>query len=324
MANYTWTSTTSLPAGCGKRFPAVVAYNGYLYVIGGKTSSSTVSGNVFFAPIHSDGSLGSWTADQAFGSAYQVGAQAIIRNGYMYYMGGAVVGETSGGTTVMKAQINSNGTLNPFSSAGNLLQAVYYHVASYDALSDTCFVVGGRVGGSPILKVEQFNFDGSGNVTGAKYGTDLLYAPDIAGGCVQTLKGGTRLWSFSGTNGNTQNSSFAIYFSGGSLQTWASTANDGNTGAYWNGFALSRSGTVWSLDESNSATTNMRVGKIYDGNINWSGNLTTSGRTASAAGRIIAYGNYLYALGGTYSANVYYCRVEYPANTNSTTGGVGL
>ena len=41
-----------------------VAYNGYLYVIGGENSSELT--NVQFAPINSNGSVGAWTATTSF------------------------------------------------------------------------------------------------------------------------------------------------------------------------------------------------------------------------------------------------------------------
>ena len=55
-----WSATTSFPDG--RYAHSSVAYNGYLYVIGGNAPGGDFFGDVQFASINSDGTVGSWSA----------------------------------------------------------------------------------------------------------------------------------------------------------------------------------------------------------------------------------------------------------------------
>lgn len=104
----TWAATTSLPtAVMGNSF---VAYNGYLYSVGGKNAqgSSNSVVTVVYAPINSNGSLGSWTATSSLVTASDTGS-ATASNGYIYQLGGWNDGTAQ--TTVQYAPLNANGTV---------------------------------------------------------------------------------------------------------------------------------------------------------------------------------------------------------------------
>lgn len=54
-----WVETTSLPENTLYQYGFAVS-NGYLYVIGGYTSSGIATRKVYTAKINSDGSIGNW------------------------------------------------------------------------------------------------------------------------------------------------------------------------------------------------------------------------------------------------------------------------
>lgn len=96
---------------------AAVAYNNRMYLIGGRSTSGPVT-TVEVADINPTGTLGTWTASTALGTAlYGHGAQ--VYNDRLYVIGGA---NTVGGApvaTVSYNKINSNGTLNSWVSTNS-------------------------------------------------------------------------------------------------------------------------------------------------------------------------------------------------------------
>ncbi len=76
-----WSRTTVLPTAL--RAISAAAYNGYMYVLGGRDNLGTQTSTVMYAPINSDGTLGSWTNTT---QALNVGDDgAGIYKGYLYY-----------------------------------------------------------------------------------------------------------------------------------------------------------------------------------------------------------------------------------------------
>ncbi len=145
----TWTATTSLPYT--DYFPAATVYNGYIYVLGGGSAPGTALYNsVVYAPINSDGTIGTWAYATSFDGLQFTRSVAV--DGYMYIVGG-YNGSNLG--TVQKAPINSNGTLGNWEyvtslpTAAGLPDDVYTHngyvyymnystgVAYYAALNST-------------------------------------------------------------------------------------------------------------------------------------------------------------------------------------------
>ena len=116
-----WSSTTAFPSNV--YYATSIAYNGYVYVIGGEQFSDSYLTTVHYAQINSNGTLGSWNTTSALptGSAY---ATSVEYNGYVYYMGGA--NGFGGLNNTYYAQINSNGTLSSWSSTTTLPQSIEY------------------------------------------------------------------------------------------------------------------------------------------------------------------------------------------------------
>jgi hypothetical protein len=127
-----WSSTTALPTS---RLSNALAYNGYLYQVAGCTLDCTVATNltssVLFAPIQSDGSLGSWSSTTPLPDALgAVGVGAM--NGYLYVIGGCTNIDLAGcdaaslTSTVRYAPINATGSVGSWTTTSPLATSTYY------------------------------------------------------------------------------------------------------------------------------------------------------------------------------------------------------
>ena len=111
--NSSWTANSTSLATGRNSFPAV-AYNGYIYIFGGYQGGNggTIYGDTQYAPINSNGTLGSWTTNSTTFATPRYNEQAFAADGAMFIMGGQ---GGSGGATfysdIQQATINSNGSL---------------------------------------------------------------------------------------------------------------------------------------------------------------------------------------------------------------------
>ncbi|MHB8362920.1 MAG: Kelch repeat-containing protein, partial [Patescibacteria group bacterium] len=117
QATVTWGTTT--PLLTGKYIATSVEYNGYVYEIGGCTTTCAVS-TVDYASINSDGTIGAWTATTPLLAA-TYGATSVVYNGYVYEIGGYT---TAAVATVDYAPINSDGTIGAWTATTPLLTAI--------------------------------------------------------------------------------------------------------------------------------------------------------------------------------------------------------
>ena len=106
-----------------RRAPAAVAYNGFLYLIGGIDGDDRYVQSVEYAPILADGTLGQWqrTSPIMTGRFYNA---AVAFDGYLYTLGGG-----SGATgeqnypiaSVERARIEPDGSLSSWQTVSHLL-----------------------------------------------------------------------------------------------------------------------------------------------------------------------------------------------------------
>lgn len=132
----TFTTTSSLVAA--RKNGSVVTLNGYMYYIGGDSSSSATPAatkTVYYAKINADGTLGTWANVSNSNAGYVTGAgtygqKAITANGYIYVMGGNGVTSIYYARPGSNGDISSNFTVEATNSipagAGNSFQGVYY------------------------------------------------------------------------------------------------------------------------------------------------------------------------------------------------------
>lgn len=145
----TWSTTTALPTGLS-RF-TLLAYNGYLYAIGGATSSTscgTDSNNIYYNRIQTNGQLsGTWSTTATLPSSV-CGAGAAVYNGKMYVAGGRTGSATSTGiTTTEYATINPNGSLGSFTSDDSTLPAARFD-ADLRIYNGYAYIIGGNLNGT--------------------------------------------------------------------------------------------------------------------------------------------------------------------------------
>ena len=128
------TSTNHLPLDISGA--TSVTYNGYIYVMGG-TSSSTgnKSSAIYYSKLNSDGSVGSWTTSGNSLPQALYYPSATTANGYIYVMGGYAAGYQN---TVYYAKINSDGSVGSWTTSGNSLpQAIYEAVSPQQQITAT-------------------------------------------------------------------------------------------------------------------------------------------------------------------------------------------
>ncbi len=111
----TWSTTT--PAPYTSSSASVVAYNGYLYYIGG-FDGVVINAGVSYAPINADGTLGAWaSATNTFPNAW-AGASVIVNDNYIYLLGGNT--GISPDDSVTYAPINANGSIGSWTATTSL------------------------------------------------------------------------------------------------------------------------------------------------------------------------------------------------------------
>ena len=141
-----WTTLTPLPKGFW--YHSMVAYNDYLFVVGGYSSDYLVEDTVYSAKINSDGSLGSWTSTTSLPKKLYNHATVVV-NGHLFVIGGNddslwyIDGTQS---AVYSAQINNDGTLGSWTTNISLPVKLADH--STVTYGDYLFVLGGSKWGS--------------------------------------------------------------------------------------------------------------------------------------------------------------------------------
>ena len=164
-----------------------VAYNGYLYVMGGCTATDcgTVENKVRYAALNSDGSVGAFTTDSDLMGAPLFGHASFAYNGFLYVLGGCgntVLGScVTFSNTVYYSAIGANGNPGAWSSdgVGNFsgrwgLTAVAYNGFAYaigGCTAGNCSTYQNDVQVAPINAAGDFgNFISAGNTfTTARY-----------------------------------------------------------------------------------------------------------------------------------------------------------
>jgi len=121
-----WSTTTSLSTAVA--YHTSVAYNGYMYIIGGVDGISPVIATVQYAPINSNGSIGSWSTTTSLSTAVSTHT-SVENNGYIYAIGGSLTGGTSFTNAVQYAKINSDGTIGSWSTTTSLPTVLAGHTS---------------------------------------------------------------------------------------------------------------------------------------------------------------------------------------------------
>jgi Leucine-rich repeat (LRR) protein/N-acetylneuraminic acid mutarotase len=119
-----WRATS--PFNMGRRGHTSVVYNGYLYVMGGTPNGGDVLGDVQFARINPDGSLGAWQNTTPFGPG-RLGYSSAISNGYLYVIQGFYYSAASPLTDVQFNKFNPDGSLQGWQNTATFGPPRYGH-----------------------------------------------------------------------------------------------------------------------------------------------------------------------------------------------------
>lgn len=341
------TETDTIPTtNGGIHSAATVIYGGYMYILGGR-DKDTQTNAVRYAKLNPDGSTGAWGTTSAFTDA-RMEPSATAYNGYMYIAGGHRTGATTACpdlglgaelcTDIQYAQINSNGTLGawasaggPYAGAGNTGRTSMGMV-TYNGY---VYLMGGNYNNnssvSPEVDTAPINADGTvgtwtQNASGLGTTGRALFGIAQAGPYVY-IAGGRK------DPGGYDNADviYATLSSGGGMSAWASAGPNfanGRTPVFLsesNGYLYIAGGA------SNGAIKDVQYIKINTATGALSGSWTTSAvqfgtRRINHQGGI--YNGYLYLAGGCQSMTLEVCntainQIEYAQIYNGGGGSDG-
>ena len=318
-----------------------VAYNGYLYELGGYTSSTTVN-TVLYAPINANGTLGAWTTDTA-GHLYVVthGSTSVAYNGYIYEIGGED-NSSNAYATVAYAQIGTAGALN--SSLVSCPSGWTLRVNTW-CQSDSSLETTTKLGNAVVYNGYIYEIGGSSSsaLTTVEYtqiganGTVAIPLAGCASGwtaaspsnqwCYKTTSLPTAtyrstsvvyngyIYEIGGYNGTSYFSTvdYAPINGDGSVGSWTATtslplATDYGISAAYDGYLYFMGGQAASSTGDCTAAGNTCIGTIY-APINSNGTLgpwtaTTNLANAAYVPTTTAYNGYIYEIGGGYGSTL--------------------
>jgi len=305
----TWQYTTPVPANQADYYVATVAYNGYLYAAGGCDMSwNNCSSTLYYAPLNSDGSVGTWQyqALDAVHTDYYMTAY----NGYMY--------EADGGY-VIYAPIHANGSLGDWTSINAFTDGrSRTPIAAYNGY---LYVVGGYDSGGhtdSIVSYAPINADGSlGTWNDSSLPTGSISASVAAYNGYLYVAGG-----YPGGGTPTDAVIYAQLNADGAIGAWQTTVSLGTAVARAGGVAYN--GYLYVVDGdtgSNTATSTVQYAKINPAGTTVP--FTVSSNTFSTARDDVCsttYNGHIYAIGGsTDDASTASNIVQY-ATLNTSTG----
>ncbi len=270
----------------GRNLAATVAYNGYLYLLGGVAGSGN-SGNdcttgtymycngVQYAPINANGSLGTWVYTTSF-SGPRGGLAAVAYNGYMYILGG--YNGSSSLNDVQYAIINSNGTLGSWNYT--------YNSANNGTTFSGGFTNAREGEGAVVYNGKLYLFGGEGST----YYSDVQYASINNNGTIGS-------WT---TDSNSMYIDVA-YFGFTEYNGYIYAVGGVNANYYYQLVQYAKINSNGSVGQWNYTTSVYENARVYNS--------------------AVAYNGYLYVIGGDNDSSTNYSDIQYaPINSDGTLG----
>jgi len=157
-----WCNDSAYDLPSARRGHSMVAYNGYLYVIGGVDSAGARASTIYIAKLGANGEPSLWHPtdndpdnwDYWFVDSGISGAtaksylSAVAHDNRIYLVGGQTNASAGGVTTVEKADILPNGKLGTWTTTGMqvLPSGAGTHMAEVQIYNDTIYTIGGFEG----------------------------------------------------------------------------------------------------------------------------------------------------------------------------------
>lgn len=196
-----WCSNAVYSLPVALRGLSLVAYNGYLYAIGGSNSSGTPQTSVYIAKLGANGepqlwhptggTAVYWYQDTALSNARSYFA-ALAYNNRMYLFGGLTTSTTLLSTnTVQYANIQPNGLLSGLTSTGMSALSTARYGLSAQVYNDTVYVLGGNTtfNGTPVNTVEYAKLNADGTMNSWKTTNTFTTGRQTMGGSFSALWG---------------------------------------------------------------------------------------------------------------------------------------
>lgn len=202
-----WCTNTSYNLPTALSDLSLVAYNGYLYALGGANSSNVPQTSVYIAKLGANGepqlwhptdsnknNWVYWYSDTALSNARSKFG-AVAYNNKLYIMGGLTTASTLiTSNTVQLADIKPMGTLTSWTTTGTQALTSNRYGLSVQVYNDTIYAIGGSgttFPGTPISTVQYTKLDSSGNMLGWNTTTPLNGSARLTmGGTFSTIFGG--------------------------------------------------------------------------------------------------------------------------------------
>lgn len=248
-----WTTTSALPtavSGHDATYAAAEDANGdtqrFVFVTGGRDDTGTASGQALSGAIGQGGEVSSWTASTTLPEplAHHASVTAsrfnsrVDTTGFVYVIGG-IDGSGNVTSSVSKAQFNTDGSLDSWTSETDLPQPL--HSAGAVLFRSAIYVVGGATtGDAPVSTVYKAEIDTTGALGSWEEQTALPTAVSYHGvvsfgGYVYSVGGETA--AVAPENADATSTNTSDVFSGeinlrsGELTAWTETESPGKARA---------------------------------------------------------------------------------------------
>jgi N-acetylneuraminic acid mutarotase len=246
-----WVQTTSLPDGYSGQ--SLVYSSNFLYQAGGGSQMNGFSDgiNVFYAQVHSNGTIGSWNSATPLPDGVCYGA-GIAANGFLYVLGGINFDPEYGAVysnIVYYSKINSDGSLDAWNITTPLPQILYFLSAS--VWNNTIYVVGGSTGFAIASNVYSAQIQSNGSLSNwtpqASLPLEIYSQTEAANGYLYVM-GGTE------SNGDISQSVYSTKINAdGTLAGWNQTTSLPQPESYFG--AIAANGMIFSIGGYNGSVT---------------------------------------------------------------------
>lgn len=180
---------------------SMVAYNGYLYVLGGLDGSGVRTSTVYIAKIGANGEPSLWhptggspvywfTSTVTLSTERSYAAAAAYNN-RLYFVGGQTNAAAGGVTTVEYTTLTPNGTFGAWSTTGMVALTSVRHNHTIQVYNDRMYVIGGNSSGVLQSSVQYIKIATTGLFSGSWTTTTAFTTARMAwGGNFSTIWGG--------------------------------------------------------------------------------------------------------------------------------------
>jgi hypothetical protein len=196
-----WCSSTVYNLPQSRRGHSMVAYNGYLYVIGGVDGSGNRTSTVYIAKLGANGepqlwhptdtnkdNWVYWYSDSGLNSGTAKSYLSVVAyNNRMYILGGQTNASPGGVNTSEYADIRPNGTLGSWTSGTNLPSVRHGHTTHM--YNDVLYLVGGNSNGTLQNTLNYVKINSDGSMNSWQSGANFTTARSTWGGSYSTIWG---------------------------------------------------------------------------------------------------------------------------------------